>query len=174
MADFSRAVQALQDQISSGKLSEFPLAWQANAILPWWERFEKSVRDHHHHEEDIFFPEIQKRVELPPKMTSGTYFPYSQAVELLLKSFTQGACKALKLYLVYMFFTALDSDILEFCVWCSLIPFIPFQNERMLKAFPYCMQITHPCWSSSRKTTQTSRCFLGPRQRRRRPLPWPP
>mmetsp|Transcript_8261 Transcript_8261/g.16484 ORF Transcript_8261/g.16484 Transcript_8261/m.16484 type:complete len:329 (-) Transcript_8261:342-1328(-) len=44
--------------------------WMGDNLVFWWEFICKLVHEHHDHEEEIFFPEMNKRVQLPAKMTA--------------------------------------------------------------------------------------------------------
>eukprot|EP00891_Asterochloris_glomerata_P009236 jgi/Astpho2/9236/Aster-07191 len=80
MSDFERTIGAVQSRLSSGA-DELPL-WQAKAMQHWFTVFVNITKSHHDHEEQTYFPKMQERVQLPPKLTAD----HKDLVKLLLRS----------------------------------------------------------------------------------------
>lgn len=65
-----REMTAMEKSVESlpGKLDK-KTAWKGNLFSTWYiDYFHQSVHDHHHNEEETYFPWIATRVELPPKL----------------------------------------------------------------------------------------------------------
>ncbi|PNW88084.1 hypothetical protein CHLRE_01g013500v5 [Chlamydomonas reinhardtii] len=76
MDNLAAGFSKTKEMLASGK----PLAgWQVTAIHAVTKHFYHEVRMHHDHEEDIFFPYLEKKVKVPPKMSSD----HKSLVELL-------------------------------------------------------------------------------------------
>ncbi|KAG2447096.1 hypothetical protein HYH02_007845 [Chlamydomonas schloesseri] len=67
MDNLAAGIAKTQELLASGK----PLAaWQVTDIHAIARHFYHEIRMHHDHEEDIFFPYMEKKVTVPPKMSS--------------------------------------------------------------------------------------------------------
>lgn len=62
-----RDIQAIAERLS---LAEEVQRWEKQAFTKLWILFEKWVHEHHDNEENIFFPWIATRVELPERLAS--------------------------------------------------------------------------------------------------------
>lgn len=66
MADLVATLNALDARLSSGSnLHE----WEAKGLQTWWSNFHHNVHEHHRHEEELFFPEIKKKYNVPAKVS---------------------------------------------------------------------------------------------------------
>lgn len=60
-------IQAIAERLSLESMAQ---PWEKQALVQVWSRFENWVHDHHTIEEDIFFPWLATRIELPERLAS--------------------------------------------------------------------------------------------------------
>ncbi|KAG2444363.1 hypothetical protein HXX76_001119 [Chlamydomonas incerta] len=67
MDNLAAGISKTREMLASGK----PLAgWQVTDIHSVTKHFYHEIRMHHDHEEDVFFPYLEKKVKVPPKMSA--------------------------------------------------------------------------------------------------------
>jgi len=64
--DISDALQILERLAATPS----PAPWESAALAKWWHFVYEFIEHHHDNEEQLFFPRIAERVELPPRLTA--------------------------------------------------------------------------------------------------------